>query len=433
MLRRSSAAREPRVEIHSHSNVVYICGGQDMGLNRQSVTHIDALHIADYLVKKFERTSEGFLKGRAVVTSVGVFTYRNKDGTEHTELRLPEEVFAYDSLESLKLKPLTLLHPAQLITSQNVKDHIIGVVGDNPSKTSQMRDYDTWNKPDDLTDGFHLSIDLVVHDEDSIQQVVEGKMRALSCGYTCDLEEAESNARWCGVAYDFIQRNIRYNHVAIVPAARAGDAAVIKLDGADVESVLVNRKKLKQEGTKMLKKVKLDGITYEAEETVIKSLSEAVTKVDELTSDVSKLEGERDAAIARADAAEAKAKAVEETSPQKLDELVNARVQLRETAKLAEVEVKDGMTDEEIKKAVIVKLQPKATLDGKDGVYIQARFDAAVEGLATKADASNRSAGKGGEIPAEGEEHRDGADEPASVKARNKYIARLNGDSDDTK
>lgn len=404
-----------------------------MRKDMQSITHVDALHIPDYLVRKFERTPEGFLKGRAVVTSVGVFTYRNKDGTEHTELRLPEEVFAHESLESLKLKPLTMLHPSQLVTSQNVKDHIIGVVGDNPSKTSQQTyGGGQWVDDEDRTDGFHLAIDLAIHDEAAITQVVEGKMRALSCGYTCDLEEAESAARWCGVAYDYIQRNIRYNHVAIVPVARAGDAAKIKLDGADVESVLVNRKKLNEEGSKMLKKVKLDGITYEAEETVIKALSDSVKRVDELTSEVSKLEGERDAAIARADTAEAKAKEVAEVSPQKLDELVNARVQLRETARVAEVEIRDGMTDEEIRKAVIVKLQPKANLDGKDSVYIQARFDAAVEGLAAKADASNRSAGKGGELPGKEEEHND-AGESESTKARNKYISRLNGDADETK
>ena len=53
-----------------------------------------------------------------------------------------------------------------------------------------------------------------------------------------------------GMGYDFIQRNIRANHVAIVDRARAGDSARIRLDSAD--AVLVE-----EEGNTV--KIKLDG------------------------------------------------------------------------------------------------------------------------------------------------------------------------------
>ena len=52
-----------------------------------------------------------FLIARAPVTSIGVFTYKNPEGSFRKELRLPEEVFNSDSLETLKLKPLTKFHP----------------------------------------------------------------------------------------------------------------------------------------------------------------------------------------------------------------------------------------------------------------------------------------------------------------------------------
>ena len=63
----------------------------------------------DYETSPAEKTAEGFLIARAPLTSVGVFTYRNADGTPRRELRLPEEVFSEESLATLKLKPLTLL------------------------------------------------------------------------------------------------------------------------------------------------------------------------------------------------------------------------------------------------------------------------------------------------------------------------------------
>jgi hypothetical protein len=41
----------------------------------------------------------------------------------------------------------------------------------------------------------------------------------------------------------------------------------------------------------------------------------------------------------------------------------------------------DGMSDDEIRRAVIMAKQPTAKLDGRDEVYVQARFDSVVEAL----------------------------------------------------
>ena len=61
--------------------------------------------------EKLRTTDEGFLIGVACVTNTGIFPYMLPDGTIRNELRLPEEVFADDSLETLKGKPLTDDHP----------------------------------------------------------------------------------------------------------------------------------------------------------------------------------------------------------------------------------------------------------------------------------------------------------------------------------
>lgn len=166
-----------------------------------------------YMVQPLKKTDEGFLQGRAIATNIGVFPYTQADGTVRRELRLPEEVRNYDSLNSLKMKPITNDHPqGGLVNTSNVRDLSVGQLGD-----------------DVRADSFHVSVPISITDPKAIADVQSGKV-ALSCGYTCDLEHTPGN--WMGVNYDAIQRNIRYNHLAIVKAGRAGDAAKMHTDSA---------------------------------------------------------------------------------------------------------------------------------------------------------------------------------------------------------
>jgi uncharacterized protein len=398
---------------------------------KQDVNRVDRIDAPNWMTKAFERTPEGFLRGRAVVTSVGVFEYRDGlSGKVSRELRLPEEVFAYDSIESLKLKPLTNDHPSKAVTPDNVKEFQVGSLGDNPSSTTQAFSGGGWVDSAKLTDGFHLAIDMVVTEAQAIDAVINGK-DALSCGYVCDLERADDNARWCGMAYDFIQRNIRYNHVALVDNARAGDAARIRMDSA--EAVLDFR--AKEDNMPEMKKLTLDGVEYQAEAKVIEALHQAKERADaaekqvkDLVTAKSTVEGERDGLKAKVTTLEGevtKAKA-DAADPKKIEDAVNARIKLRETAKLADVEVKDGMSDDDLRRSVILKASPQADLKDKDAAYIGARFDAAVEilDLQKKADAQTRQAASGGSLPAiGGDEHKDG--EVDAEKAREAYIQSI--------
>ena len=51
-------------------------------------------------------TDEGYLVDHPIVTTCGVFEYKNEDGSTRRELRLPEDVFAEKSLKSYKGKAL---------------------------------------------------------------------------------------------------------------------------------------------------------------------------------------------------------------------------------------------------------------------------------------------------------------------------------------
>lgn len=369
----------------------------------KEIRRFDNIDHSEWMTTPFERTTEGFLKGRAIVTCCGVFTYKRADGTLQRELRLPEEVFAPATLESLKLKPVTLNHPTELVTPENADMLQVGSLGDNPSSTNQEYNWEgkatDWKK---LTDGLNVAVDMIITKKDAIDAVINGK-QGLSMGYTCDIEMAEPGSTWCGVEYDYIQRNIKYNHCAIVDAGRAGDNAKIELRVDSADAVLEDKLVTKDGGTKMLKKINLDGIDYEAEESVIKALNTEKKRADDAVAELSKLKedsakelsvmtAERDTQKERADKAEedlakAKAEALDST---KLNEAVNARIELYKNAEKAGVEVKNDMKDADIKKAVISKIFPKANLDGKDSAYIDARYDATVEMLAERADSNSR-------------------------------------------
>lgn len=358
--------------------------------------HFDEYQPSKWLTVPFKKTPEGYLKGRAIVTNTGVFVYSDGNGGVVRELRPPEEVFNPDSLESLKMKPVTNDHPSVLVDSSNIGELQVGHLGDNPSSTTQFN----WApKMEDVTDGYHLAIDMVITKDEAIKDIEMNKKRALSCGYTCDLEKAEEGANWCGMDYDYIQRNIRYNHVAVVDRARAGDAARIRMDSVRNNDILIS---FEEEGME-LKTITLDGVEYKAEAEVLKNYNMTKTALDELTqkhaslvTEKSKIEGERDnlkdqVANLTKDHDELKAKFVDAS---KVDELVKERLRIMDTAKKLEVEVTDVMTNLDVMKAVIVKKFPSAKLDDKDATYIQARFDGIQEMLDAeaqlKADADAR-------------------------------------------
>lgn len=334
----------------------------------------------DYMQEKMVKTPEGYLKGKAIVTNVGVFPYKQADGSVINELRPPEEVFHPDSIASLCMQPIVNNHPTELVNAENIQKYQVGHLGDNV-----------------LRDAYHLAVPVVITDAKSVEDAQGGK-QALSCGYTVDIEQKSGN--WLGVPYQAIQRNIRYNHVALVDQARAGDAACLKMDQAiGTEVFNLNKKKINLEDS--MKKVKIDGVEYEAEAKVIETLTKADSRIDELTKQSEKdktenlatiqtLQGKLDSAIEAGEKLKKDMADLEAKGPTSIDEAVNAKLALMDSARKVGVEVKADMKDEDIRKAVIVKAFPKAVekLDKADPAYISARFDAAVEMLVT--DEENR-------------------------------------------
>lgn len=375
------------------------CGSAWKQKKDSSESRVDFYDSTEWMKEKFTVTPEGYLIGKAPITNVGVFSYIRKDGTLQRELRLPEEVFNEDSLKSLKMKPLTNNHPSERVTADNVKKYEVGSLGTGV-----------------YTDPYRISMDLCIKEPQTIKDVQEGK-RSLSCGYDCDIED--TSGVWMGVQYDVIQRNIRYNHVAIVDKGRAGDEVIMNLDSdycplimkealsdsQDPSALNIDSRDGKNGGISMpdLKKLNIDGVEYEAEAAVIhrltsmtadnaemkktideaeKTHSDAMTKqqavIDQLKADIDELKKKLDEA--------------EKANPKKLDEMVQEKLVLLDAAKQVEVEVKVDADNLSIKKEIIKKLYPNASekIDTADEVYVNARFDVALESLSERKDKKDK-------------------------------------------
>lgn len=316
------------------------------------MTEVQRYDIAELHARIDEGT--GFLYDSPIVGRVGIQEYRRADGTIQRELRLPEDVFHPDALNSAKGKPISLDHADGRVTKKNAHRVTIGTMLDSLKQ-----------------DGDNVRADIVIHTPDSI-----GERRQLSLGYTAKLDMTPGVHPVYG-EYHARQFGIAVNHLSVVKTARAGPIARLNLDGNEE---FTNP----QEYQTMTVKVKLDnGIEYDA-------APEVAAELNKLRADASEV-AEKLKAIpqlqAKVDALEADAKGFAE----KLDAAkAEGRAAAAERAKLEQVAAGfkvdcNDKSDLEVKQAVILAVRKDAKLDGKDEAYINAAFDLAVE---TKGDAA---------------------------------------------
>lgn len=308
------------------------------------------------------KTDEGFLVDSPIIGRVGIQEYINMDGSIRKELRLPEEVFNVESMNSAKGKPISLDHKEKIVTSKNANRVTIGTV---LSASKQ--------------DGDNLRTDIVIHSPDAI-----GSRRELSLGYTCKLDETSGEHPIYG-HYDAIQRDIRINHLSVVSRGRAGVARL----NMDSNEVFINH----EEQHTMTVKVKLDnGIEYDVVPEVSAELSklradalEAAKKLEAIPQIKAELQTKIDELQAKVDGIEdAVTKAKEAGRADALN-----RLTLEAKATALKVDCKDK-TDREIKECVIKSLRKDADLTGKSDIYVDAAFDMAIEFAPDAAMASQR-------------------------------------------
>lgn len=340
---------------------------------------------------KATKTPEGFVQDSPILSRVGVFEYRQPDGSVRKEYRPAEEVFHADHLASIAAKPITDEHHGR-ITAANARGKIIG------STLSPGRQ-----------DGENVVGDIIIHDS-----AATAVKRELSLGYTLDLEETPGEFN--GVRYDAIQRNLRVNHLALVNKGRAGNAR-LNLDAADAVSVSTE-----DEEPMTLVKVRLDsGLEYDAAPEVAvaiaveKSAQAAAFKAQKDRADAA--EAMRDTLQAKVDAHPA------EVAQARADSLaqVQARTKLEADAAALGVTVPAGADDKTLRSTVIKSVRGDSIdLTDKSDAYLEAAYDLAViDGKKAKGNAAaNRATATGGA-------RKDAADTSPTLSAREKMIVDL--------
>lgn len=388
-----------------------------------------------------------------------MFIYRNQDGSVRRELRPASEVFNTDSLETLSMTALTMGHPSRPVTSENARGVQIGSVGQDVRR-----------------DGNRVRATITVNDANSIDTMQRGR-RQISCGYWCDLEMTPGITE-DGEAYDAIQKNIVYNHAAIVDRGRAGPDVAARLDaygeGVDVAWMVLDdqtedrqgladiddgdgkdlsdvkdcngdssaecRKDFTntQDGTEsMNRKITLDGVTYsfDADDTAFQAINKALTvnntRADQLEVEKADMIDQHTAALdaekARADAAEEKLadaikRADEASDPAKIRKAIDDRLELERTGqKMLGEKFDRASSDDDIRRACIA-IVSDVDLTEKSDAYVEARFEAAIEQFdrdaarQQKADESRANVRAAAEHADEGEDLIEAAKKRAAAK-----------------
>ena len=306
---------------------------------------------AKFDVESFKTTPEGYLDAAVYPTRAGVFNYYY-GGKLVRELRRPEEVFKADSLDSLKNKAVTNDHPRDemgnfvFLDARNTRRYDVGTVYGE-------------HRPAD--DGIHTQSRVIIKDEQTINAVKSGKVQ-VSCGYTCDY--LEQPGEWNGLAYDREQVNIRdYNHLAIVDRGRAGSGAAIKFDGAEVDPAEPDITEGEQT---TVVKTKLDGAEIEVSESAV----EAIVKADSVLQTMPAIVTERDELKGKLDALSAELEQYKAKEQQAAKQALISKA----AAYLPEQKL-DGMSEREIKEAVIKSKFDSLDLGAKNDAEISGMFE----------------------------------------------------------
>ena len=337
-------------------------------------------------IQNYEFTDEGYLRVKARIARTGIQSYTDANGGIRLEYRPEEEVAADAALDSFREKCVTKEHPPVLLDASNTKDYAVGFTSADVS----------------YSEGFVEST-LTVTDKETIDEIMRGNVREVSCGYKVDYSP-EPGITPDGQHYDGIQKNIRGNHVAIVNRARGGAQVRLMLDSADAAvNVLINY----STGVIMAANIAFDGVSFEADPALAAAISaerddakgsyaDMKRKYEDAMAEASKMKEEMDAMQkemkGKCDSAEGRADALaEEVESLKtdleaakqvnVDSLVAERIALIDKARTSLDSAFDfaGLSAREIMEASIKAVRGDADLSERSDDYVTAMFDTLAE------------------------------------------------------
>ena len=337
-------------------------------------------------IQNYEFTDEGYLRVKARIARTGIQSYTDANGGIRLEYRPEEEVAANAALDSFREKCVTKEHPPVLLDASNTKDYAIGFTSADVS----------------YSEGFVEST-LTVTDKETIDEIMRGNVREVSCGYKVDYSP-EPGITSDGQHYDGIQKNIRGNHVAIVNRARGGAQVRLMLDSADAA---VNDLITHSQGAVMSANIAFDGVSFEADPALAAAISaerddakgsyaEMKRQYEDAMAEASKMKEEMDAMEkemkGKCDSAEGRADALSEENAAlksdleaakqvNVDSIVEERIALIDKARPSLDSAFDftGKSVREIMEASIKAVRGDADLSDRSDDYVTAMFDTLAE------------------------------------------------------
>lgn len=314
---------------------------------------------------KLTETPEGFLEGYAIATRTGVFSYRRADGSIQRELRTEEEVFNQDAIDSFKMKPITNDHPDDMVNIDNASDLSVGMTGQEIKRIDN-----------------YLAPFIKITDKKAVQDAKSGK-RGLSFGYKVNLVKKDGVFK--GERYDYVQTNIRGNHLALVYEGRAGEKAKLRLDSQDAICVFNNNF---NDNLKM-KKIRLDGKEFEVSEEVASKIDSIEAENTSLKKDKEDLEKSKSELQSKLDTVTGEKDSIQVKLDEELKKdhagdiakKVQERIALEKKASefFKADEDFSKLSDKEIKSKVISLFTKDFNADSVSDDYLSARFDSIID------------------------------------------------------
>ena len=330
-----------------------------------------------------KETAEGYLVATSRVARTGVQEYLARElgdiataaGFKPDDVvrvyRHADQVFHKDSLTSITRLPVTIDHPGEDVTADNWAKLAVGDIGDAYATEPE------W-----------IVVNPMLKDAAAVK-AARSTHPELSMGYSANIVKARD-----GLDADFEVSDIRYNHLALVPKARAGDKARIG-DGWGVSPIEIDDSQPggmpKTKGGLQMPDLK----TLVLGDSAVQVAVADAAAIEKFKADTAKLLADAksvaDAAIAAKDAELAQVQAALDDAKTKilsdadLDKRVAARAELVAAAHAIAPEVKTtGLSDADIRKATVVAKLGDAAIAGKSAAYIDARFDILADSAKTE-------------------------------------------------
>lgn len=339
-----------------------------------SVQRYDSVPIRDY---HFDDQTGFLYVYRVPIAGAMVQKYVKSDGSEEMEAKLPEEILSDATVSSANSKPVTDGHHG-LVTKDNSHDLMKGFTASNGHVEGNM-----------------LYNDITITDPNLISQIKNGSKRELSIGFETQMDP--TSGTYNGAKYDAVQRNIRINHVAVVPKGRAGHEVRLIGDSAEaVEQVEPSEEKGNQMETRV---VRADGqnITVAADDVEkitkldadnsakAKQIADLDAQIKKLQAEKAQLQGDADASAKKADEAQAKADSLEADNKKLQEEFdkykadgVDKKLELIDKVKSFVGDEYDyhGKSDRDMKIDAVKTIKGDSVdFTDKSDTYVQAAFD----------------------------------------------------------